>query len=95
MSNRTFSREEQEQLARLAELPDEAIDTDDIPEAPAENWIDARRGRLYRPVKQPVTLRLDADVVTWFKEHAPAGGYQTAINRVLRRHVAEAEKHRR
>lgn len=44
-------------------------------------------------MKQPVTLRLDADIVAWFKEHAPGGGYQTAINRVLRRHVAEAEKH--
>ena len=30
-------------LKALAELPDEAIDTDDIPEAPPENWIDARR----------------------------------------------------
>jgi uncharacterized protein (DUF4415 family) len=94
MSDRTFSREEQEQLAKLAELPDEAIDVADIPEAPAENWIDARRGGLYRPVKKSITLRLDADVVAWFKEHAPAGGYQTAINRVLRRHVAKAEKAR-
>jgi uncharacterized protein (DUF4415 family) len=95
MSRKDFSREEQEQLAELALLPDAAIDTDDIPEAPAENWIDARRGGLYRPLKQPVTLRLDADVVSWFKEHAPAGGYQTEINRVLRRHVAAAEKHSR
>lgn len=95
MRSKTFSREEQEQLARLAGSPDEAIDTTDIPEAPAENWVDARRGGLYRPVKRPVTLRLDADVVTWFKEHAPAGGYQTEINRVLRRHVVEAEKHNR
>lgn len=92
MSGKDFSSEEREQLARLAALPDDAIDTADIPEAPAENWIDARRGGLYRPVKQPVTLRLDADVLTWFKEHAPAGGYQTEINRVLRRHVAAAEK---
>jgi uncharacterized protein (DUF4415 family) len=95
MSRKDFSREEQEQLAELALLPDAAIDTDDIPEAPAENWIDPRRGGLYRPIKQPVTLRLDADVVAWFKEHAPGGGYQSAINRVLRRHVADAEKRSR
>lgn len=93
MSSKMLSREEQEQLAKLVGLPDEEIDTADIPEAPEENWVDARRGGLYRPVKQPVTLRLDADIVAWFKEHAPGGGYQTAINRVLRRHVAEAEKH--
>ncbi len=37
--------------------------------------------------KKPVTLRLDLDVVEWFKGHAPVGGYQTEINRVLRRYV--------
>jgi uncharacterized protein (DUF4415 family) len=51
-----------------------------------------RRGALYRPIKQPVTLRLDADVVTWFKEHTAGGRYQTEINRVLRQHVADTEK---
>ena len=77
------------QLAALAAKRDEDIDTDDIPEAPAENWAFARRPGLYRPLKKPVTLRLDVDVVEWFKGHAPEGsGYQTEINRVLRKHVA-------
>jgi uncharacterized protein (DUF4415 family) len=83
-----------EQLARLAALPDDQIDTLDIPEAPAENWVHARRSDLYRPLKRPVTIRLDADVLTWFKEHAASGGYQTEINRVLRKYVADAEKRR-
>jgi uncharacterized protein (DUF4415 family) len=39
-------------------------------------------GRLYRPVKKPVTLRVDADVLMWFKAQGP--GYQTRINRALR-----------
>ena len=78
------------QLARLAAMSDDDIDTDDIPEAPAENWVHAKRPALYRPVKKPVTLRLDQDVVEWFKGHAPDGGYQTEINRVLRRYVAGA-----
>jgi uncharacterized protein (DUF4415 family) len=94
MSRKAFSPDELDQLAKLAALPADQIDIVDIPEAPAENWIHARRGELYRPLKQPVTLRLDADVVTWFKEHAASGGYQTEINRVLRRHVAETEKRR-
>ncbi len=34
---------------------------------PAENGRLVRRGYLYRPLKQPVTIRLDADVLTWFK----------------------------
>jgi len=94
MSRKALSAEQLDQLAKLAALPDDQIDTTDIPEAPPENWIHARRGDLYRPLKLPVTLRLDADVLAWFKEHAATGGYQTEINRVLRRHVAEAEKGR-
>lgn len=92
MSNKPLSREEQDEIARLSALSDEEIDTADIPEAPAENWLDAKRGGFYRPLKRPVTIRLDVDVVSWFKEHAGTGSYQTEINRVLRRHVIEAEK---
>lgn len=92
MSNKPFSQEEQEQLARLSALRDDEIDTADIPEAPAENWSDAKRGRFYRPLKRPVTIRLDVDVVSWFKEHAGGGSYQSEINRVLRRQVVDAEK---
>ncbi len=94
MSKKAFSPEELEQLAKLAALPDDRIDTIDIPEAPAENWRFARRGEFYRPLKEPVTIRLDADILAWFKEHAAGRGYQTEINRVLRRYVVEAERKR-
>jgi uncharacterized protein (DUF4415 family) len=40
-------------------------------------------GVLYRPIKKPVTLRLDADVIAWFK--TSGRGYQTRINRALRK----------
>jgi uncharacterized protein (DUF4415 family) len=86
--------EERDQLAKLAALPEDQIDTADIPEAPEASWTDVRRADLYRPVKTPVTIRLDADVLTWFKEHSASSGYQTEINRVLRRDVAETEKKR-
>jgi uncharacterized protein (DUF4415 family) len=95
MRKRTeLSRDERDQLARLSAMLDDEIDTKDIPEVPEGNWIYARRGEFYRPVKQPVTIRLDADVLAWFREHAPGGGYQTEINRVLRSHVARAAKRR-
>lgn len=94
MSKKPLSPEERDQLAKLAALPEDQIDTTDIPEAPEASWADVRRADLYRPVKTPVTIRLDADVLTWFKEHSASSGYQTEINRVLRRHVAEAEKKR-
>jgi hypothetical protein len=38
------------QLARLAAMPEDEIDTDDIPEAPADNWAYAKRPGLYRPI---------------------------------------------
>ena len=87
-----LSRMESAMLDRLKELPDEQIDTKDIPEAADENWRLARRGDLYRPVKQPVTIRIDADVLAWFKKNAEGQRYQTEINRVLRHHVARTER---
>ena len=48
---------------------------------------------FYRPVKKQLTLRLDADLVDWFKRHAKGGrGYQTDINSALRDHVDTREK---
>jgi uncharacterized protein (DUF4415 family) len=44
----------------------------------------------YRPIKKPVTLRLDADVLAWFKKSGR--GYQTRINRALRTLITEAGK---
>jgi uncharacterized protein (DUF4415 family) len=81
------------QIESLAQLADRDIDTDDIPEAPAENWALATRPGLYRPIKRPVTLRLDGDIVDWFKGQSGGRGYQTAINRVLRRYVLEHQSH--
>ncbi|MFH6785594.1 MULTISPECIES: BrnA antitoxin family protein [Methylobacterium] len=93
MSRTVLSAEELEQLAALAARPDHEIDTDDIPEAPAENWRHARRGPGRPPVEQAVTIRLDGDVVSWFKRHASGKeGYQAEISRVLRRYVDEAVK---
>lgn len=70
------------EIAALNALPDDQIDTSDIPELPADAWKNAIRGRFYRPIKQAVSLRLDADVVAWLKKHGK--GYQTRANRILR-----------
>lgn len=78
-----MSARERKELAALAKLPDSAIDTSDIPEI--TDWSKAQIGRFYRPIKQPVTIRLDADVIAWFKQTAPQ--YQTAVNAVLRAYM--------
>ncbi len=92
--NRPITADEAQQLAKLAAMSDEDIDTSDAPEITEEAWRDERRPALYRPVKRPVTIRLDADVVEWFKSHAGDEPYQTQINSVLRRHVALANRRR-
>jgi uncharacterized protein (DUF4415 family) len=92
MSKKPFDAEQLDELRRLAAKTDEEIDTNDIPEIPADKLALARRGDLYRPIKRPVTIRLDADVVEWFKSTSSGKGYQTEINSVLRRHVLEAER---
>jgi uncharacterized protein (DUF4415 family) len=43
---------------------------------------------FYKPIKKPVTLRLDADVLAWFRRDGRR--YQTRINAALRR-VMEKE----
>ena len=86
-----LTREQKAEIEALAALPEDEIDTSDIPEI--LDWTDARRGLLYRPVKKQITLRLDADVVAWFRANAPNGrGYQTEMNRVLRAHATRAWK---
>ena len=47
-----------------------------------ENLHSMKIGDLYRPLKKPVTLRLDADVIAWFKKDGRR--YQTRINAALR-----------
>ncbi|MBV9549712.1 MAG: BrnA antitoxin family protein [Alphaproteobacteria bacterium] len=85
-NSKPLTAAEKKELAALARLPGDKIDTKSIPEV--RNWAGGKRGALYRPLKQQLTLRLDADVVAWFRDHAPKGqGYQTDINRALRDHV--------
>lgn len=54
-------------LARLAERPDSEIDFSDIPPLKESFWKNAVRKPFYRPVKQQLTVRLDADVVAWLR----------------------------
>lgn len=81
-SGRALTLRQKKELAVLATLPDDQIDTSDIPELPPGAWKNAVRGRFYRPVKQAVSMRLDADVVAWLKKRGK--GYQTRANSILR-----------
>jgi uncharacterized protein (DUF4415 family) len=86
-----MTAEQSAELDALAALPDERINTRDVPEQ--RDWSDARRGVFYRPVKKQLTLRLDADIIDWFKAGVVDGdGYQTRINAALREYVSQHEQ---
>ncbi len=84
-TNRLALTPEQEaQLRQLNGVPD----TTDIPEAPAENWRDAYR--FYKVKKEPISIRVDADVLDWLRRKHDR--YQVEINRILREKMeADAE----
>jgi len=87
-SSNQLTPAQQAELEALAALPDDKIDTRDMPEV--RDWSGARRGLFFRPIKQQLTLRIDADVIAWFKRHTSHGeGYQTRINRALREYVEQ------
>lgn len=73
---------ERRQLERLKRMPDAQIDFSDAPERAPR---DVQVGRFYRPIKQLVSLRVDADVLAWFRSRGKK--YQTYMNEVLRREM--------
>lgn len=71
--------------AELRKLETRPIDLSD-PDAPEiEDFMVRERGKFYRPVKQQITLRLDKDIIAWFK--ARGDKYQTRINDALREYI--------
>jgi uncharacterized protein (DUF4415 family) len=79
-SMKKISKKQARELATLARIPDDEIDLTDAPEI--RDWRDAVVGKFYRPIKTPVTIRVDADVLAWLKRQGR--GYQTRINKLLR-----------
>lgn len=74
---------------RVAKLADAQIDTSDVPELDDDFF---ERAELHVPPKQAVTMRLDADVLSWFKEQGQ--GYQTRINKLLRAYMVAHQRRR-
>jgi uncharacterized protein (DUF4415 family) len=92
MKKRITSNKSLTDWARLDAMRDDEIDLSDSPEISPEMFARAvvRRGLKPLPPKAQITLRLDRDVLTWFK--AQGRGYQTRINALLRAYM---EAHRR
>lgn len=88
-----LTKAQKAEIAELKSRPESNIDFSDIPGLTETFWKNAVRNPYYRPRKQQLTLRLDADLVAWFKQHTERGrGYQTGINNALRDYVEQQEK---
>ena len=87
MNKESILKESLTDLERLDALEDEDIDLSDVPEITPEMFAKAvvRRGLKPAPSKQQVTIRLDDDVLEWFR--AQGEGYQIRINALLRAYM--------
>ena len=91
MRKSATSRKSRTDWKRIDALKDQDIDFSDSREIPPEMFARAMVRRGLKPVrhKEQLTLRIDSDVVEWFKRKGQ--GYQTKINALLRAYV-EAHK---
>lgn len=77
-----LTKAQQDDLKRLAAMPDDGDDTDDMPELTDVQLAEMRQGVFYRPIKKQITARVDADVLAWLKSQGK--GYQSRMNAILR-----------
>ena len=87
MNSKPISSNSQTDWERLDALGDEDIDLSDCPEVTPEMFANAvvRKGLSVEKNKAQVTLRIDSDVLEWFKSQGR--GYQTRINALLRAYM--------
>ena len=74
---------------KVDSLSDQEIDYSDLPELDNHFWAKAK---VIDHVKQPVSLRIDIDVLDWFKHQD--GRYQKLMNYVLRQYMNAHRRHR-
>ncbi len=74
-------------LEEIAAIPDDQIDYSDIAELGPEFWKDANV--VFPAAKKAVTIRLDGDVLDWFKKGGK--GYQSRMNAVLRSYMESTD----
>ena len=84
------TKTEADEIRSLSGMKEKEIDLSDLAEV--DDWSKAVVGKFYRPIKTPVTLRLDSDVLAWLKKQGR--GYQTRINGVLRVEMERATARR-
>jgi uncharacterized protein (DUF4415 family) len=89
MKRKVTSTKSKTDWARIDAMADEDIDYSDAPPLTPEMFAQAIVRKGLKPVvrKKQITLRIDSDVIDWFKKQG--SGYQTQINELLRAYVTE------
>lgn len=87
MRKKDISKKSKTDWKRVDALSDEDLDLSETPEVSAEIFARAtvRRGLKITPRKTQLTLRVDSDVLDWYKRQG--AGYQTKINALLRAYM--------
>jgi len=87
MKKKVTSKKPRTDWARVDAMKDKEIDLSDTPEVSPEMFARAivRRGLKPVPRKAQLTLRMDSDVLEWFRKQGQ--GYQTKINALLRAYM--------
>jgi len=95
MNKPTISSKSQTDWERLNVMSDENVDLSDIPELTPEMFAKAvvKRGLKDKENKAQLTIRVDQDVLTWFKSQGR--GYQTRINSLLRAYMEANVSHKK
>ena len=69
-----------------------SVDNDpDAPVLPPEMWQNAAIGKYYRPLKTPVSVRIDNDVLAWLRSKGE--GHISRINGILRERMEQESRH--
>jgi uncharacterized protein (DUF4415 family) len=86
-----MTEEQKKRISTLKDRPEDQIDTSEIPEWTEKDFNKAVLfTKLYKPRKEQITARLDADILIWLKSHGR--GYQTLMNNLLRKEMLEEKK---
>ncbi len=93
MNKKSISHKSRTDLAMVDKLKDKDIDFSDCPEITPEMFAKSIVRKGFKPVsrKAQLTLRMDVDVLEWFKKQGK--GYQTRMNALLRAYMLERKSH--
>ncbi len=81
---------QRQDLERLATMPDDQVNHDDVPKLKKAQLAEFKPSDHYRPVKRQITARVDADVLAWLR--AGGKGYQSRMNAILRKAMLDASR---